>query len=71
MTNTIKLMLAALLALAFTLEYTFVAVKHVTVFTLVLFALTAQAVRYIYKNRQGILDAIGEPFIYHSPSTFA
>ena len=71
MTNTIKLMLAVLLALAFTLEYTFVAVKHVTVFTIVLFALTTQAVRYIYKNRQGILDTIGEPFIYHSPTTYA
>ena len=64
-------MLAALLALAFTLEYTFVAVKHVTVFTLVLFALTTQTVRYIYKNRQDILDAVGEPFIYHSPTTYA
>ena len=68
MTNTIRLMLATLLALAFITEYTFIAAKHITVFTIVVTALTAKAARHLYTNRQSILDAIGEPFVYHSPT---
>ena len=67
MNNAIKLMLAAVLALAFTIEYTFIAAKHITVFTIVLTAITVKAARYLYDNRQQLLDAAGEPFVYHSP----
>ena len=75
MNNTTNVMLTTLLVLAHAIELTYELgkasapyIKATVAFTITVALYVIEATRYVYTNRQEILDTIGQPFIYQSPA---
>ena len=75
MNNTTNIMLTTLLVLAHAIELTYEVgkasapyIKATVALTITCVLYVIQGARYVYNNRREILDTIGEPFVYYSPS---
>mgnify|MGYP005631339451 CR=1 FL=1 len=75
MTKTTTALFIALLTVAYAIEFTYTAgkasapyIKQAVAFTITCVLYMIEATRYVYTNRQEILDTIGQPFIYQSPA---
>ena len=75
MNNTTNVMLTTLLVLAHAIELTYELgkasapyIKATVAFTITVALYVIQATRYVYTNRQEILDTIGQQFVYTSPT---
>ena len=75
MTKTTTALFIALLTVAYAIEFTYTVgkasapyIKQAVAFTITVALYVIEATRYVYTNRQEILDTIGQPFIYQSPA---
>ena len=75
MNKTTTALFIALLTVAYAIESTYTVgkasapyIKQAVAFTITCVLYMIEATRYVYTNRQEILDTIGQPFIYESPA---
>ena len=71
MTKTTTALFIALLTVAYAIEFTYTVgkasapyIKQAVAFTITCVLYMIEATRYVYTNRQEILDTIGQPFTY-------
>ena len=71
MNKTTTALFIALLTVAYAIEFTYTVgkasapyIKQAVAFTITCVLYMIEATRYVYTNRQEILDTIGQPFIY-------
>ena len=75
MNNTTNIMLTTLLVIAHAIELTYELgkasapyIKATVAFTITCTLYIIEGAKHVYNNRREILDTIGDPFTYHSPS---
>ena len=74
MTKTTSIILTTLLVVAHAIELTYTVgktsapyIKMAVALTITMVLYLIDGVKFVYTNRQSILDTVGAPFIYQSP----